>query len=113
MMTEQMLSPLSDTVCPHPSPGTSPAQTHGIGVRRRHATTINILPDEIFLEIFAFYLCNCKPASWRMWEWRRLVRVCQRWRQIIYGSPRYLDLLLYCSNGVGRSPVKKDLTSWP
>ncbi|KAH9013486.1 hypothetical protein EDB85DRAFT_2219201 [Lactarius pseudohatsudake] len=114
-MTEKMPSPLlNDTVCPHPSPGTSPAPTHGTGERRRHPATINILPDEIFLEIFALYLCNYKGASWRMREWRRLVRVCQRWRQIIYGSPRYLDLLLYSSNGAGRrTPVKRDLSSWP
>ncbi|KAH9035133.1 hypothetical protein EDB83DRAFT_2318820 [Lactarius deliciosus] len=64
--------PLNDITCPHPFPGTSPAPTHGTGERRRHAATINILPDEIFLEIFALYLCNCKGASWRMWEWRKL-----------------------------------------
>jgi hypothetical protein len=44
-----------------------------------------------------------------MGEWQRLVHVCQRWRQIIYASPRYLDLLLYFSEG---TPVK-GLSCWP
>ena len=42
-------------------------------------------------------------------EWQRLVRVCRRWRQIIYASPRYLDLLLYCSKGT----FIRNLSCWP
>ena len=45
-----------------------------------------------------------------MGEWQRLTHVCRRWRQIIYASPRYLDLFLYCSN---RTSVAKNLGSWP
>ncbi|KAI9428933.1 hypothetical protein H4582DRAFT_183062 [Lactarius indigo] len=37
-----------------------------------------------------------------MGEWQRLVHVCRGWRQIIYASPRYLDLLLCYSR---RMPV--------
>ena len=29
--------------------------------------------------------------------WQNLVHVCQRWRNIIYGSPRHLNLHLFCS----------------
>jgi len=44
-----------------------------------------------------------------MREWQRLVHVCQRWRQIIYASPRYLDLFLFCSSF---TPVR-NLSCWP
>ncbi|KAH9172657.1 hypothetical protein EDB89DRAFT_1964266 [Lactarius sanguifluus] len=40
----------------------------------------------------------------------RLVHVCQRWRLIVFASPRSLDLQLYCTP---RTPVKKTLDYWP
>jgi hypothetical protein len=127
---EQTLSPLlNDAIFPDPHPSTTPtpergSQVHGTysdsGLARTlrnephgtHVATIDMLPDEIFLEIFA--LCirayGDPPLDFHMREWRRLVHVCQRWRQIIYGSPRYLDLILHCSNG---TPVRKNLSCWP
>ncbi|KAH9013169.1 hypothetical protein EDB83DRAFT_2444028 [Lactarius deliciosus] len=78
----------------------------------RHVTTINVLPDDTFLEIFAFCLPDPYPhgdPKRRMRVWQRLVRVCQRWRRIIYTSPRYLDLHLHCSS---RTPFRKDLSLW-
>ncbi|KAH9169283.1 hypothetical protein EDB89DRAFT_2073116 [Lactarius sanguifluus] len=75
-----------------------------------HAATIDILPDDIFLEIFAF--CTCDPDrvfAQLMGQWQTLVHVCQRWRQIIFASPRYLDLFLYFSK---RTPVR-NLSCWP
>ncbi|KAH9028379.1 hypothetical protein EDB85DRAFT_1613732 [Lactarius pseudohatsudake] len=74
----------------------------------RHVATINILSDDIFREIFA--ICLSDPDEYPMWEWQRLVRVCQRWRQIIYGSPRYFDLHLCCTNG---TPSREALSLWP
>ncbi|KAH8994368.1 hypothetical protein EDB86DRAFT_2926302, partial [Lactarius hatsudake] len=71
--------------------------------RNRHAVTINILPDDILLEIFAFCLRDPRTSldSMRhMRVWQRLVHVCQRWRRIIYASPRRLDLHLCCSNNM-------------
>ncbi|KAH9168464.1 hypothetical protein EDB89DRAFT_2231821 [Lactarius sanguifluus] len=79
----------------------------------RHVTTINVFPDGILLEIFAFCLPDPYPygdPKRRMRVWQRLVRVCQRWRRIIYASPRYLDLHLHCSS---RTPFRKDLSLWP
>jgi len=38
------------------------------------------------------------------------VHVCQRWRQIIFASPRRLDLHLSCSYG---TPVRQNLVCWP
>jgi hypothetical protein len=71
-----------------------------------------MLPDEIFLEIFAFCIraYGDHPLGFHMREWQSLVHVCQRWRQIIYGSRRHLDLILHCSNG---TPVRKNLSYWP
>ncbi len=45
-------------------------------------------------------------------KWQRLVHVCRRWRQIIFSSPRHLDLRLSCSKGL---PVKvrENLKFWP
>ncbi|KAH9013163.1 hypothetical protein EDB83DRAFT_2680385 [Lactarius deliciosus] len=73
--------------------------------------TINILPDDIFREIFA--ICLSDPDEHPvvcMWEWQGLVRVCQRWRQIICASPRYFDLHLCCTNG---TPFRESLSLWP
>jgi hypothetical protein len=65
-----------------------------------HATTINMLPNDVFLDIFQFLVS----------EWQRLVHVCQRWRRIIFASPRGLDLKILCTYG---TPVKKNLGCWP
>ncbi len=134
-MTDQRRK-LHHIVSPHSSPGTTPAPTHdarahgtclgsglalawstelhGTGECCRHAATINMLPGDIFLEIFAFYLRAYREdySSQRMREWQRLAHVCQRWQQIIYASPCYLDLRLYCSDASG-TPVKKVLSCWP
>ena len=77
------------------------------------AVTINSLPDSIFVEIFAFYLLSI-PGGYRYAtrhaeEWQGLVQVCQRWKQIIYGSSRYLDLHLPCSD---ENPFR-NLSRWP
>jgi hypothetical protein len=86
-------------------------EQRGKGECHRHAATINILPDEIFLKIF--YICLhdrfMDYFEHHKGEWQRLVHVCRRWRQIIYESPRYLDLLLYCSKGTHA----RNLSCWP
>ncbi|KAN0130982.1 hypothetical protein V8E53_011115 [Lactarius tabidus] len=77
---------------------------------QNHAARIDILPDDILLEIFVY--CT-RRYYWDIIDnvraWQRLVHVCQRWRQIVYASPRYLDLFLYFSNG---TPIRK-LSCWP
>lgn len=77
-----------------------------------HAITINMLPDDVFLEIFdSFRKCHNPDSSFTpVWMWYRLVQVCQRWRQLIFASPRYLDLQLLCTNG---TPVRENLNCWP
>lgn len=39
-----------------------------------------------------------------------LVHVCQHWRQVVFASPRFLNLRLLCSN---KTPVRKLLGIWP
>ena len=45
-----------------------------------------------------------------MWNWRLLVHVCQRWRQIVFASPHRLNLRILCTY---RTPVRKNLDIWP
>ncbi|KAI9437232.1 hypothetical protein H4582DRAFT_2077629 [Lactarius indigo] len=78
-----------------------------------HVVTINTLPDDVLLEIFD----ECRKAydpGWPIftvaWGWHRLVRVCQRWRQLVFGWPRRLDVQLPCTHGI---PVKNNLDFWP
>jgi hypothetical protein len=79
-----------------------------VGTGEGHST-INILPDNVLLEVFAFCLSGYTDSIPHMMEWQRLVQVSQRWRQIIYASPRYLKLSLCCSKG---TPVRY-LACWP
>lgn len=79
--------------------------------------TVNSLPDNIFREIFAFCLSNVTKGYWypssHTREWQRLVQVCQRWQQIIYGSPYYLDLHLHCSHETPFTASWNDCSHWP
>ena len=69
--------------------------------------TISMLPDVALLEIFDFYVHG-------RWEgpnaWHKLVHVCQKWRNIAFGSPGRLGLQLHCTAG---TPVMKTLDVWP
>ena len=42
--------------------------------------------------------------------WHRLVHVCRKWRDVAFGSPRRLNLRLYCTH---TTPVRKMLHIWP
>ena len=69
--------------------------------------TINTLPDDALLEIFDFYVDQARRY---VEQWRILVRVCGRWRNIVFGSPCRLDLKLLCD---AWTPVRKMLSIWP
>jgi hypothetical protein len=64
-----------------------------------------MLPDNVCLEIFVF----CRDDN-PEWKWHFLVHVCQKWRQIVFASPRRLDLQILCTN---ENPVRKNLGIWP
>jgi hypothetical protein len=81
------------------------------GIGRR--VSINILSDDILLEIFDLYMILPRRYSYRDQQldaWHTLVHVCQRWRYIVFDSPRRLDLRLLCTN---RTPVTNMLDIWP
>ena len=64
-----------------------------------------MLPDVALLEIFDFYGDGEHTEAWRA-----LVHVCQKWRNVVFGSPHRLDLRLFCT---ARSPVREMLDVWP
>ena len=71
---------------------------------------INKLPDEVLIEIFDFYLaCPLPRPSYEEDTWHTLVHVCRRWRYVVFGSPRRLDLRLLCMN----RRLVKTLDIWP
>ena len=79
---------------------------------------IDILPDEVLLEIFDFYMIThpldddissdeCKKT---VEAWQLLIHVCRRWRSLVLGSPRRLNLRLYCTY---KTPIRDILDVWP
>jgi hypothetical protein len=76
--------------------------------------TIDILPDVALLEIFECYMDQVREEEdddeETAYAWSKLVHVCQKWRSIVFGSPRRLDLRLFCTD---KTPVKETLAVWP
>ena len=77
--------------------------------------TIDMLPDIALLRIFDFYLVEARIG--RMWfnletveTWSALVHVCQKWRNVVFGSPRCLDLRLFYTTD---TPVSEMFDIWP
>ena len=78
--------------------------------------TINTLPEDVLLHIIHFDRMSCVGTALRdtdamrgFWRWDRLVHVCQRWRSVVFASPNFLDLELYC-----HPLTRVELTSiWP
>jgi hypothetical protein len=69
--------------------------------------TIETLPDDMLLEIFDFYAeDDDSNADW----WHTLVHVCRRWRNVVFASPRRLDLRLRCTR---TRSVRDMLDIWP
>ena len=87
--------------------------------------TINILPDDVLLDIFLVdglqYQHRSPEAGFlgaeedervrRLpWKWHRLAHVCSRWRSIVFASPNFLNLRLFC----GPRTRMEELTDiWP
>ena len=89
--------------------------------------TIDVLPDDVLLSIFVFcvvgdpiydsdddighfYSASSFQGRSRNQKWILLVHVCRRWRGIIFGSPRHLNLQLLCSSETSASET---LDVWP
>ena len=75
-------------------------------------TTIDDIPENILLDIFDFYRIfpNFPQNVYSVWEWHVLAQVCRKWRQVLFTSPRRLDLQLHCTPN---TPVRKLLDVWP
>ena len=78
--------------------------------------SIDRLPDGVLLEIFEFYpklqdwLRFSSGSKERIERWQTLVHVCRRWRSVVFGSPRRLNLGLVCSR---QTPARDTLDVWP
>jgi hypothetical protein len=73
---------------------------------------IDVLPDDVLLEIFYFYVdINSSYGGRKAAEaWQSLVHVCRRWRSLVFRSPRRLNLRLYCTH---ETPARDTLHVWP
>jgi hypothetical protein len=79
-----------------------------------------MLPDDVLLEIFDLYMdedfiegCSDEHNEFLkgvIEEWQTLVHVCRRWRSIVFGSPRRLNLRLVCTQ---KTPARDMLDVWP
>lgn len=69
-----------------------------------------MLSDDALLVIFDFYVDGIQVTKKGVEAWQTLIHVCQRWRSVIFGSPRRLNLQLFCTAG---TPVRDTLDVWP
>jgi hypothetical protein len=82
----------------------------GIGPYYRRVA-IDALPDDALLEIFKFYVDEvCEDPVEDVDGWHTLVHVCRKWRDIVFSSPRRLNLRLLCAY---RRSVTEMLNIWP
>ena len=58
--------------------------------------SIDVLPDDVLLHIFDTYRHENLKLVPHLWAWKSLIHVCRRWRRVVFGSPRRLDLRLLC-----------------
>ena len=75
--------------------------------------SIDKLPDDVLLAIFYFYVDEASDAAYskkEVEEWQTLVHVSRRWRSIVFGSPRRLNLRLACTP---MKPARDTLNIWP
>src|SRR6266566_1783271 len=84
--------------------------------------TIDVLPDDVLLEIFDFYvvryqdldldeaLVGNQDTKRKIESWQSLVHVCRQWRGLVFASPRRLNLQLWCTT---RIPARVTQDVWP
>ncbi|KAI0288135.1 hypothetical protein BC826DRAFT_710966 [Russula brevipes] len=81
------------------------------GPRGLSQLTIDKLSDDVLLDIFDFYLDNGNPSGLLNVDvWHTLVHVCRWWRNVVFASPRRLNLRLLCRRD---RPVRAMLGIWP
>ncbi len=75
--------------------------------------TTDVLPVIALLGIFDCYLNQVREEGGDYLEiqaWHMLVHVCQKWRFVVFGSPRRLNLQLLCTE---ETPIREMLAVWP
>jgi hypothetical protein len=55
--------------------------------------TFETLPEDVLLEIFDCYLYEDDDSD--IENWHTLIHVCRRWRNVVFASPRRLDLMIW------------------
>src|SRR5260221_4187682 len=77
--------------------------------------TIGTLPDDVLLKIFKIFInatyCYYNRSEEEEWWCTMLVHVCQRWRNLVFTSPRHLNLQLHFKPP--KRSVKRMLDIWP
>ena len=63
--------------------------------------------NDVLVKLFDF--CSLDVDQW-LYAWQTLVHVCRRWRRVVFGAPRRLDLQLVCS---AKTPARDTLDIWP
>jgi hypothetical protein len=76
------------------------------------ATPIHVLHDDVLLEIFDFHVTGDRYQTTQgaMEAWQSLMHVCRRWRYLVFGSPRRLNLRMLCT---AETPARETLDVWP
>ena len=74
-----------------------------------------MLPDDVLLEIFHFHVNEARydedeNGKKAMEAWQPLVHVCRRWRVVVFGSPRRLNLRLACT---ANTRAREMVDVWP
>ncbi|KAI0282694.1 hypothetical protein BC826DRAFT_1110627 [Russula brevipes] len=80
------------------------------------STTIDVLPCDVLLHVFAFHQLATRPDYLPMsvaWEWHVLVHVCRRWRCLIFESAHHLGLRLVIGRLLHRKAHRTSLACWP
>ena len=77
---------------------------------------IDKLPDDVLLAIFGFHMDVASDGGTSLFGkqeievWLPLVHVSRRWRSVVFGSPRHLNLRLACTP---MTPARDMLGVWP
>ena len=74
-----------------------------------------MLPDDVLLEVFHFYVRDGDAdekvhLKTEIEAWQSLVHVCRRWRSVVFGSPRRLNLRLVCTD---KTLARCTVDVWP
>ena len=84
------------------------------GIAQLHRQlTIGMLTDDVLLEVFKIYVDERHVDYWdyrHFDKWHTLVHVCRRWRNLVFISPRHLNVQLLWRP---KRSVEKMLDIWP